>query len=80
MYNWDSDRAEDANLAVSLGMVYRHLPTTQDASIGILPDGRTFFAFPNGGPAQDLFEVNARIVSKLSRDFGLIAVVYGGNA
>jgi len=80
MYNWDSDRSEDAEFAMSLGIVYRHLPTTQDASIGILPDGRTFFAFPNGGPAQDLLEVNARIVSKLSRDLGIIAVLYGGNA
>jgi hypothetical protein len=80
MYDWDSDYREDARLAVSAGFVYRHHPTTQDAAIGILPDGRTTFAFPGAPPAKDLWEVHTRIVSKLSRDFGIIAVLYGGDA
>ena len=80
MYEWDSDRREDAEFAVSLGIVYRHLPTIQDAAIGILPDGRTFFPFEGSAPAQDLWEVNARIVSKLSRDLGFIVLFYGGDA
>jgi hypothetical protein len=46
MYEWDNDIAEDAPFALSSGFVYRHLPTTQDAAIGILGDGRTIFAFP----------------------------------
>ncbi len=78
MYNWDSNRSEDARLAVSFGIVYRHLPTIQDAAIGILPDGRTTFAFDGSAPAEDLIEVNARIVSKLNRDLGFVALVYGG--
>ena len=80
MYNWDSDRSEDAELAVSLGFVYRHLPTTQDAAIGILPDGRTTFAFPGAAPAKDLWEIHSRLVSKLSSDFGFIANIYAGDA
>lgn len=80
MYNWDSDVAEDAGFAISAGLVYRHLPTTQDAAIGILPDGRTTFAFPGAPPAQDLWEVHARIVSKPAKDFGLIANLYTGDA
>lgn len=80
MYNWDSDRSEDARLAVSLGVVYRHLPTEMDAAIGILPDGRTTFAFNGSAPAEDLLEVNARVVSKLNRDFGFVANIYGGDA
>ncbi len=80
MYDWDNDISEDAEFAVSAGFVYRHLPTTQDAAIGIFPDGRTLFAFPGAVPAQDLWEVNSRIVSKLSSDFGIIANIYGGNA
>lgn len=80
MYDWDSDKAEDAELAVSAGVVYRHLPTTQDAAIGIMPDGRTTFAFPGAPPAHDLWEVNARIVSKISRNFGFIANAYAGDA
>jgi len=80
MYTWDSDRSEDAKFALSAGFVYRHYPTTQDAAIGIFPDGRTTFAFPGGAPAQDLWEVNARLVSKVNRDFGFIANIYGGTA
>lgn len=80
MYSWDSDKTLDAGLAVSLGFVYRHLPTTQDAAIGILPDGRTPFAFPGAPPAKDLWEVHSRVVSKPTRHFGLIANLYAGDA
>lgn len=80
MYNWENDRTEDAKFAVSAGVVFRHLPTTQDAAIGILPDGRTTFAFDGAAPAKDLYEVNGRIVSKLSSDFGFIANLYTGDA
>lgn len=79
MYEWDNDRAEDAKFAVSADFVYRHLPTIQDAAIGILGNGRTTFVFPGSAPAQDLWEGNARIVSKLNHNFGLIANLYAGN-
>ena len=78
MYEWDNDRAEDAKFAFNLGFVYRHQPTAQDAAIGFLAN-RTSFAFPNSAPAQDLWEVNSRIVSKASTDLGLIANIYFGN-
>ncbi|MBL7885742.1 MAG: glycosidase [Flavobacterium sp.] len=80
MYEWDNDRSEDAKFSTSAGFVYRHLPTTQDAAIGILGNGRTTFAFPGAAPATDLWEVNARIVSKLTKDFGFITTFYGGDA
>ena len=80
MYEWDNDRAEDSKLAISAGLVYRHLPTTQDAAIGIFPDGRTTFAFPGAAPARDLWEVNARVVSKINKDFGFISNLYAGDA
>jgi hypothetical protein len=79
MYEWDNDRAEDAELAFSLDFVYRHLPTIQDAAIGILGNGRTTFVFPGSAPAEDLWEVNARVVSKLSPDFGMIGNFVFGN-
>ncbi len=78
MYAWDSDEREDAKFAFSAGYIFRHQPTTRDASIGILADGRTIFAFPGAPPARDLWEVYTRIVSKLSPGFGLIANLYGG--
>ncbi len=79
MYEWDNDRMEDAKFAVSAGFVYRHLPTTQDAAIGFLGN-RTSFAFPQSAPAQDLWESNIRVVSKINKDFGVIANVLVGNA
>lgn len=80
MYEWDNDRAEDSKLAISAGLVYRHLPTTQDAAIGIFPDGRTTFAFPGAAPARDLWEVHTRVVSKINKDFGFISNLYAGDA
>lgn len=79
MYEWDNDRAEDAKFAVSADFVYRHLPTTMDAAIGILGNGRTTFVFPGAVPAQDLWELNTRVVSKLNPDLGFIANLYWGN-
>jgi hypothetical protein len=79
MYEWDNDRLEDAKFAMSANFVYRHLPTVMDAAIGILGNGRTTFVFPGSVPAQDLWEVNTRVVSKLNPNFGIIALLYGGN-
>lgn len=78
MYEWDNDRAEDAKFAISADFVYRHLPTIQDAAIGILAN-RTLFAFPGSAPAQDLWETNVRVVSKVNPHLGFIANLYAGN-
>ncbi len=78
MYQWDNDAAEDAKFAMNLGFVYRRLPTTMDAHIGFLAD-RSFFAFANSAPAQDLWEVHSRMVSKISNDLGIIGNFYAGN-
>ena len=78
MYQWDNDRAEDAPFAMNLGFVFRHLPTAMDGHIGFLAD-RSFFAFGNSAPAEDLWEVHSRMVSKLSPDLGIIGNFYYGN-
>jgi hypothetical protein len=78
-YDWDSDRSEDAKIALNLGFVYRHHPTAQDAAIGFLAN-RSFFAFAQSAPAQNLWEVSSRVVSKVHRDLGIIGNFYGGNA
>lgn len=78
MYEWNNDRAEDAKFAMNLGFVYRHLPTTQDAHIGFLAN-RQFFAFPNSAPAEDLWEIHSRMVSKIHPDLGIIGNFYYGN-
>ncbi|WP_461597725.1 glycoside hydrolase family 2 TIM barrel-domain containing protein [Winogradskyella sp.] len=78
MYEWNNDREEDAKFAVSAGFVYRYLPTAQDAHIGFLAN-RTFFAFSESAPAEDLWEAHTRIVSKLSPELGIIGNFYYGN-
>jgi len=78
MYQWDNDRSEDAKFAMNLGFVYRYLPTTQDAAIGFLAN-RTFFPFAKSAPAEDLWEVHSRMVSKVNPELGLIANLYYGN-
>jgi hypothetical protein len=77
---WDNDVREDARMAASLGFMYRHQPTTRDASIGLLEDGSTTFAFPGGPPARDLWDVRARVVSKIGSDLRVVAHLYGGTA
>lgn len=79
MYEWNNDMVEDAKFAFSTGFVYRNLPTTQDAAIGFLSN-RSSFAFDKSAPAQNLWESNTRIVSKLNTNLGLIANIYFGNA
>ena len=78
MYEWNNDRAEDAEFAANLGFTYRRLPTTTDAHIGFLAN-RQFFAFPQSAPAEDLWEINSRMVSKLNNDLGIIGNFYYGN-
>lgn len=78
MYEWNNDILEDAKFAFSTGFVYRKLPTTMDAAIGFLSN-RTPFAFEKSAPAQNLWESNTRIVSKISPDLGMIANIYFGN-
>lgn len=79
MYEWDNDRAEDSPIAASIGFVYRHLPTTQDAAIIFPGTGRIPVAADGAPPALDLWEINTRIVSKINPEFGVIANLYGGN-
>ena len=79
MYEWDNDRSEDAKFASSLGFVYRHHPTSHDANIIFPGTGRVPTAADGAPPALDLWEVYARIVSKLNPEFGIIANLYGGN-
>ena len=80
MYSWDSDMRENARLAASLGLVYYHLPTTRDANLAFMEYGGGLHlnAFPGAPPARDHWEVHARIVSKRSEHFGLIANLFGG--
>lgn len=79
MYEWDNDRSEDANFAMSLGFTYRHHPTSHDANIIFPGTGRIPTPADGAPPALDLWEVYTRIVSKVNPELGIIANLYGGN-
>lgn len=78
MYHWDSDVREDANFAFTWGLIFKHMPTTMDASIGFLADGVTTFAFPGATPPRDIWEWYGRYIFKLKPGFGIIANLYAG--
>ncbi len=78
-YQWDNDRSEDAKFAFNLGFVFRHQPTTRDAGIGFFAGSRIGAPFANSVPAQDLWEVSSRMVSKLTPDLAVIGNFYVGN-
>lgn len=60
-WQWDNAQRENAPFAASLDFSYRHLPTAQDAALGVLASGQVF-AFPGSAPAHDLWELWARFV------------------
>lgn len=80
MYAWDSDAREDAPFAASLGFTFQRMPTTQDAALGLLADGRTIFAFPGATPPRSLWEVRSRAVTRLGQETRLVANLLGGTA
>ena len=50
-----------------------------DAAIGFFENSRVGAPFANSVPAEDLWEVHSRVVSKVSPDLGLIGNFYLGN-
>jgi len=78
MYEWNNDRAEDAKFAANLGFTYRRLPTAMDGHIGFQAD-RSILKFGQSAPAEDLWEIHSRMVSKVNSDLGLIGNFYYGN-
>jgi hypothetical protein len=79
-WQWDNDAREDARFAASLSLVKRHMPTTQDAGNGVfLINGELVpGSFGFAPPAHDLWEARLRMVSRLSAEKRLVAMVYTG--
>ena len=79
-YQWDNDAREDAPLAANLALTVKRLPTSMDAGVSFLADGRTPFAFPAATPPRTLWELRSRVVAHPARDLRLVATLYGGTA
>jgi beta-galactosidase len=79
LWAWDNDLREDARLAASLGLVYRHQPTSLDAGTFVSAEGATY-AFTGGTPPRDLWEARTRVASRVSHDLRLIGHAWVGTA
>ncbi|MBN1827001.1 MAG: glycosidase [Candidatus Eisenbacteria bacterium] len=77
---WDNVVREDARFAASLGIVYRDMKTTRDATIYIAEDGVTQYAHAGAPPAQELWETQLGIISKISPRTRLAVGIYAGTA
>lgn len=60
-FAWDNIRREDAKLAASLNLVYRHQPTVRDAYFSFTDEG-VLFAFNGSPPASDEWIATGRIM------------------
>ena len=77
LWAWDNELTEDAPIAASLDVTYKHMPTSPDAAIGIFADGSTF-PFPGSTPPRDLWEAQARIIGHPSANVRIAGRLYVG--
>jgi hypothetical protein len=76
-WSWDRDRREDAPFAASLDTVYRHQPTSRDASLIILADG-ALVPSPAAPPAHDVWVSTLAWSAAMSQHLRLTGTLYAG--
>ncbi|MFT5433518.1 MAG: beta-galactosidase, partial [Myxococcota bacterium] len=76
LWAWDNEIVEDAVFAGSLDFVYRIHRSIRDVNIGFNEFGP--FAFPGSPPAQDVWDVKARMLFRLPHDVRLRTLLYAG--
>jgi len=74
---WDNDVREDAPLAASLDLSYRHRPTSRDANTAIIASGERI-AFGDAPPANDAWEARLRLLGTPLRQLRLAAELFVG--
>lgn len=79
MWAWDNDLREDARLAASLDVSFRHQPTAMDAGFWFEADGVTRHPWDRGVPAADVWEARLRLVSAPRPGLRLVGGLYAGN-
>ncbi|HTJ47185.1 MAG TPA: glycoside hydrolase family 2 TIM barrel-domain containing protein [Kofleriaceae bacterium] len=76
-WSWDRDRREDAKFACSLDTVYRHQPTSRDATLVILADG-SLVPSAAAPPAHDVWQSTFAWIAAVSSHLRLSGTVYAG--
>ena len=74
---WDNAAQEDAQFAAALDVVYRHQPTSRDATLGFTEDG-TLFTFTAAPPAADVWDATLRVIAAPGSDVRVLGTVYAG--
>ena len=74
---WDNVVKEDADFAAWVNFVYRVLPTSQDAGVGVSDEGFTF-AFSGAPPARNLWEVRGRMIFNPTPSTHIVLNGFGG--
>lgn len=74
---WDNPLHEDAPVAASLDLVYRHQPTSRDANFGFDAEGN-LFAFAGAPPAADVWMATLTMLSRIGPENRLQLSAMGG--
>ncbi len=74
---WDNDVREDAPIAGSLDLSYKHRPTIRDANTAIIASGDRI-AFGGSPPANDAWEARARLLGNPARRLRIVGEVFVG--
>lgn len=74
---WDNDVREDAALAGSLDLSYRHRPTSRDANTAIIETGDRI-AFGAAPPANDAWEARLRVLGRPAPRLQLVGELFVG--
>jgi hypothetical protein len=74
---WDAARHEDAPFAAALDLVYRHQPTSRDATLGFTEAG-DLFTFAAAPPAADVWDATLRVISAPGGDVRVLGTLYAG--
>ena len=79
MWSWDNDTREDADLAASIGFLYKRHHATADAGL-FIAEGGEIYAHPGATPARDLWEVRARVVNRPGDRTRMVSHLWYGTA
>lgn len=76
LWMWDNDLRENADIALSLDILYRHQPTSTDSALGYTNTG---ILIPIGAPpAKDVWEVMGRVVGRPAPNLRYVAHLWAG--
>jgi beta-galactosidase len=74
---WDNPQREDAVIAASLDIIYRHQPTTRDANIAFTENGG-IIQFDASPAAHDVWSVDSRVIANPGKGLHIVTNSFVG--